>query len=205
VLDISALAAEAHAAGALVAVDNTLAGPLRVQPLAVGADWAVMSASKHITGHSDLVLGYVAVSDRERAVALRAWRGTTGAIPGAFEAWLAHRSLATYAIRLERQERTAAELADLLRSRDDVIDVRWPRVGSVVCFTLESPERAQAFLDALSLVSEATSFGGLHASAERRGRWGTDDVAEGWIRFSTGIEDTEDLVADVAGALDATR
>jgi cystathionine gamma-lyase len=205
VLDISALAAEAHAAGALVAVDNTLAGPLRVQPLAVGADWAVMSASKHITGHSDLVLGYVAVSDRERALALRAWRGTTGAIPGAFEAWLAHRSLATYAIRLERQERSAAELADLLRSRDDVIDVRWPRVGSVVCFTLESAERAQAFLGALSLVSEATSFGGLHASAERRGRWGTDDVAEGWIRFSTGIEDTEDLVADVAAALDATR
>jgi cystathionine gamma-lyase len=205
VLDISALAAEAHAAGALVAVDNTLAGPLRVQPLAVGADWAVMSASKHITGHSDLVLGYVAVSDRERALALRAWRGTTGAIPGAFEAWLAHRSLATYAIRLERQERSAAELADLLRSRDDVIDVRWPRLGSVVCFTLESAERAQAFLGALSLVSEATSFGGLHASAERRGRWGTDDVAEGWIRFSTGIEDTEDLVADVAAALDATR
>jgi cystathionine gamma-lyase len=204
VLDVSALAVEAHAHGALVAVDNTLAGPLRVQPLAVGADWAVMSASKHITGHSDLVLGYVAVTDRELALALRAWRGTTGAIPGAFEAWLAHRSLATYAIRLERQERTASELHDMLRLRDDVLDVRWPRVGSVVCFTLESADRAQAFLDALDLVAEATSFGGLHASAERRGRWGTDDVPEGWIRFSTGIEDTEDLVADVAGALDAT-
>jgi cystathionine gamma-lyase len=205
VLDVSTLAAEAHAEGALVAVDNTLAGPLRVQPLAAGADWAVMSASKHITGHSDLVLGYVAVSDPELALALRAWRGTTGAIPGPFEAWLAHRSLATYAIRLERQERNASELADMLRTRADVIDVRWPRVGSVVCFTLESAERAQAFLDALSLVTEATSFGGLHASAERRGRWGTDAVAEGWIRFSTGIEDTEDLMADVAGALDATR
>jgi cystathionine gamma-lyase len=204
VLDVSALTAEAHARGALVAVDNTLAGPLRVQPLDVGADWAVMSASKHVTGHSDLVLGYAAACDAVRAAALRTWRGTTGAIPGPFEAWLAHRSLATYALRLERQERNAGAIAEMLRARDDVVDVRWPRVGSVVCFTLESADRAQAFLEASSLVSEATSFGGLHATAERRGRWGTDDVAEGWIRFSTGIEDTEDLVADVAGALDAT-
>jgi cystathionine gamma-lyase len=205
VLDVAALAAEAHAGGALVAVDNTLAGPLRVQPLAAGADWSVLSASKHITGHSDLLLGYVAVRDPERAAALRAWRGTTGAIPGPFEAWLAHRSLATYALRLERQEQNAAATAELLRARDEVADVRWPGLGSVVCFTLESAERAQAFLAASALVAESTSFGGLHSNAERRGRWGTDAVAEGFIRFSAGIEDTEDLVADVAGALDATR
>jgi cystathionine gamma-lyase len=205
VLDVGALATEAHAAGAAVAVDNTLAGPLRVQPLAAGADWSVLSASKHITGHSDLVLGYVAVRDPDRAAALRTWRGTTGAIPGPFEAWLAHRSLATYAVRLERQERNAAAIADLLRARDDVGDVRWPGVGSVVCFTLESAERAQAFLAASALIAEATSFGGLHSNAERRGRWGTDAVAEGFIRFSAGIEDTEDLVADIAAALDATR
>jgi cystathionine gamma-lyase len=205
VLDVAALAAEAHAGGAAVAVDNTLAGPLRVRPLDAGADWAVMSASKHITGHSDLVLGYVATSDPERAAALRTWRGTTGAIPGPFEAWLAHRSLATYALRLERQERNAAAVADRLGARDDVSDVRWPGVGSVVCFTLESAERAQAFLAASALVIESTSFGGLHSNAERRGRWGTDAVPEGFIRFSAGIEDTEDLVADIARALDATR
>src|SRR4051794_5407821 len=160
------------------------------------------SASKHITGHSDLVLGYVATRDAERAEALREWRTTTGAIPGPFEAWLAHRSLATYAVRLERQERNAAAVAEMLRARDDVADVRWPRVGSVVGFTLESAERAQAFLAASALVAEATSFGGLHSNAERRARWGTDAVAEGWIRFSAGIEDTEDLVADIAAALD---
>jgi cystathionine gamma-lyase len=202
VLDVVALTGEAHAAGAAVAVDNTLAGPLRTRPLDAGADWAVMSASKHITGHSDLVLGYVATRDADRAAALRAWRGTTGAIPGPFEAWLAHRSLATYAVRLERQERNAAAVAELLRGRDDVADVRWPGVGSVVCFTLASAERAQAFFAASALVSEATSFGGLHTSGERRARWGTDDVAEGWIRFSAGIEDTEDLLADIAAALD---
>jgi cystathionine gamma-lyase len=124
-----------------------------------------------------------------------------GRDPRPFEARLAHRSLATCALRLERQERNA----DLLRGRDDVAGVRWPRVDSVVCFALESADRAQAFLAASALVSEATSFGGLHSSAERRGRWGTDAVPEGFIRFSAGIEDTADLLADVAAALDATR
>jgi cystathionine gamma-lyase len=205
VLDVAALAADAHAAGALVAVDNTLAGPLRVRPLDLGAEWSITSASKHLTGHSDLVLGYVAVRDADRAAALRAWRGTTGAIPGPFEAWLAHRSLATYALRLERQERNAGALASLLRGRDDVADVRWPEVGSVVCFVLQSAARAQAFLGRLELVAEATSFGGLHSNAERRGRWGTDAVPEGFVRFSAGIEDTDDLLADVTRALDATR
>jgi cystathionine gamma-lyase len=205
VVDVAALASEAHAGGASVVVDNTLAGPLRQRPLDLGADVSVTSASKHLSGHSDLVLGYVAVRDRARAEALRTWRGTTGGIPGPFEAWLAHRSLATVAVRLERQEANAAALTGLLGARDDVTDVRWPGVGSVVCFTLQSADRAQAFLAATRLVAEATSFGGLHSSAERRGRWGTDAVAEGFIRFSTGIEDTADLLTDVAGALDATR
>ena len=204
-LDLVLLANEAHAAGATFVVDNTLAGPLRQRPLELGADVSVSSASKSLTGHSDLVLGYVAATDVEWVDALRSWRATTGAIPGAFEAWLAHRSLATLAVRLERQEANAAALVEALRVRDDVEDVRWPRVGSVLCFTLADADRAQAFLDATALVTEATSFGGLHSTAERRARWGTDDVAEGWIRFSAGIEDTEDLVADVAGALDATR
>jgi cystathionine gamma-lyase len=204
-LDLVLLANEAHAAGATLVVDNTLAGPLRQRPLELGADVSVSSASKSLTGHSDLVLGYVAATDPEWLAALRAWRGTTGAIPGAFEAWLAHRSLATLAVRLDRQEANAAALAEALRARDDVTDVRWPGVGSVLCFTLDGADRAQAFLGAATLVAEATSFGGLHSTAERRARWGTDDVAEGWIRFSCGIEDTPDLVADVLGALDATR
>jgi cystathionine gamma-lyase len=204
-LDLVLLANESHAAGASFVVDNTLAGPLRQRPLELGADVSVSSASKSLTGHSDLVLGYVAVRDATSAQALRAWRGTTGAIPGAFEAWLAHRSLATLAVRLERQEANAAALVEALRLRDDIEDVRWPRVGSVLGFTLADADRAQAFLDATSLVTEATSFGGLHSTAERRARWGTDDVAEGWIRFSAGIEDTDDLVADVGAALDATQ
>jgi cystathionine gamma-lyase len=205
VLDLPALIAEAHAAGATVAVDNTLAGPLRQRPLELGADVSVTSASKHLSGHSDLVLGVATVADDERAAALRAWRTTTGSIPGPFEAWLTHRSLATLALRLERQEGTAAALAERLGARDDVTDVRWPGVGSVVCFDLGSQARAQAFLEACDLVAEATSFGGLHSNAERRGRWGTDAVGPGFIRFNVGIEDAADLLADVERALDVSR
>jgi cystathionine gamma-lyase len=203
-LDIAPLAAEAHAAGASFVVDNTLAGPLRQRPLELGADVSVVSASKSLTGHSDLVLGYLNARPRARRGDARVALDDR-AIPGPFEAWLAHRSLATLSVRLERQEANAAALADVLRARDDVSGVRWPGVGSVLCFTLSSAERAQAFLAATSMVAEATSFGGLHSSAERRDRWGTDAVHEGFIRFSAGIEDTADLVADVAGALDATR
>ena len=82
-------------------------------------------------------------------------------------------------------------------------DLRWPGVGPVISLALPTAEDAQAFLDACSLVSEATSFGGVHSTAERRARWGSDDVPEGFIRFSCGIEDTEDLVADVLQALPA--
>jgi cystathionine gamma-lyase len=205
VLDLAALTAEAGVAGATVAVDNTLAGPLRQRPLELGADVSVTSASKHLSGHSDLVLGVVTVADDERAAALRSWRTTTGSIAGPFEAWLAHRSLATLALRLERQEATAAALAERLRGREDVSDVRWPGVGSVVCFDLGSQVRAQAFLGSCDLVAEATSFGGVHSNAERRGRWGTDAVGAGFIRLNVGIEDTDDLLADVDHALDVSR
>jgi cystathionine gamma-lyase len=200
-LDVPALAEAAHAAGALLAVDGTLATPLRQRALDLGADFAMASASKHLTGHSDLVLGYVAARDPARAEAIRTWRGLTGAIPGPFEVWLAHRSLPTLAVRLERQEAAAAAVVAELRGHPAVSDVRWPGFGSVLCFTLPDGGAAERFLAAGELIAEATSFGGVHASGERRARWGTDDVAEGFIRFSTGIEDVEDLLADVRAAL----
>jgi cystathionine gamma-lyase len=112
-----------------------------------------------------------------------------------------HRSLATLALRLERQEANARAVAELLLARGDVTGVRWPGFGSVVSFDLGTAERAQAFLGACELVAEATSFGGLHSNAERRARWGTDAVGEGFIRFNAGIEDAADLLADVERAL----
>ncbi len=221
VLDVAALATDVHAAGAQLVVDNTLATPLTQRPLALGADLSMASASKLISGHSDLVLGYVAARDPERAQALRTWRGLTGAIAGPLETWLAHRSLATLDVRHERQCATALRLAEALAARDDVAEVRYPglashpahalaarsfggRYGCVVCFDLETEQRAQAFLGACRLVAEATSFGGVHSSAERRLRWGIDEISPGFIRMSTGIEDPGDLLADILGALDAS-
>jgi len=204
VLDLGALAVDVHEAGAVLMVDNTLAGPLRVRPLALGADVSMLSGSKQLTGHSDLLLGVVSTRDPDRLASLRAWRTTVGAIPGPFEAWLAHRSLATLGVRTARQEETATALVAVLAAREDVLDVRWPGVGPVVCFTLADAGRAQAFLSACELVAEATSFGGVHSTAERRGRWGTDPVPDGFVRFSVGVEATPDVVADVLGALDAT-
>lgn len=203
VCDLDAVAAAAHAAGALLAVDNTVATPLGLRPLDHGADFAMLSGTKSLSGHSDLLLGAVSVRDGELAAQLRAWRSASGAIPGPFEAWLAHRSLATLGLRLARSQGNARALAEALAGREGVADVRWPGVGAVLCFTLPSAERAQAFLDACELVSEATSFGGVHSTAERRARWGTDAVPDGFIRFSAGCEDAEDLVADVLRALEA--
>ena len=221
VLDVAALAGAAHAAGAALAVDNTLATPLLQRPLELGADISVASASKGLTGHSDLVLGYVATAEPARAEQLRHWRGLTGAIAGPFETWLAHRSLATLDVRHERQCANALALAQALAARADVRDVRYPglagdpghalatrsyggaRYGSVLCFDLRTEQRAQAFLLGCGLLAEATSFGGVHSSAERRGRWAIDDVSPGFVRLSAGIEDAGDLIADVSDALAA--
>lgn len=203
VADLDAVAAAAAGHGALLAVDNTLATPLGQRPLDHGADFAMVSGTKSLIGHSDVLLGAVSVRDPQLAVELRTWRSRTGAVLGPFEAWLAHRSLATLGLRLERSQANARAVAEALSGRDDVTGVRWPGVGPVVAMVLSSAEHAQAFLDACTLVSEATSFGGVHSTAERRARWGTDDVPDGFVRFSAGCEDTVDLVADVLAALDS--
>ena len=220
VLDLEALAGDVHAAGGLLAVDNTLATPLAQQPLALGADLSMSSATKALTGHADLNLGHVAARDERLLEALLGWRSRTGAIPGPFEVWLAHRSLATLDVRLQRQCANALALAEALQAHDGVRDVRYPglpghpghevadrqmngRFGMVLGFELEDEGTAQRFLTSAELVAEATSFGGVHTTAERRARWGTDAVSEGFIRMSAGLEDEGDLVADVLRAVDA--
>ncbi|MCQ6555901.1 cystathionine gamma-lyase [Streptomyces sp. C10-9-1] len=219
VCDIRRLTGAAHAAGALVAVDNTLATPLGQRPLALGADFSVASGTKGLTGHGDVLLGHVSCHDAERAAEVRHWRKIVGAIPGPMEAWLAHRSLATLHLRSDRQSATALALAESLQRRTEVTGLRYPglpgdpshpvasrqmrRFGCVVSFVLPDRDHAERFLSALTLVDDATSFGGVRSTAERRRRWGGDDVPEGFIRFSVGAEDPGDLLADVARALDA--
>ncbi|MFH9752688.1 cystathionine gamma-lyase [Streptomyces griseus] len=218
VCDIPRLVEAAHAAGALVAVDNTLATPIGQRPLALGADFSVASDTKGMTGHGDILLGHVTCRDHRLTADVRRWRKVVGAIPGPMEAWLAHRSLATLQLRIDRQCTTALALAEALAKRAEVTGLRYPglptdpsyaiaarqmrRFGSVVSFELADRETAERFLSALRLVDDATSFGGVRSTAERRGRWGGDAVAEGFIRFSVGAEDPEDLLADVEQALD---
>ncbi|GHF46306.1 cystathionine gamma-lyase [Streptomyces sp. ID03-2B] len=218
VCDIPRLVEAAHAAGALVAVDNTLATPIGQRPLALGADFSVASDTKGMTGHGDILLGHVTCRDPRLTADVRRWRKVVGAIPGPMEAWLAHRSLATLQLRIDRQCTTALTLAEALAKRAEVTGLRYPglptdpsyavaarqmrRFGSVVSFELADRETAERFLSALRLVDDATSFGGVRSTAERRGRWGGDAVAEGFIRFSVGAEDPEDLLADVEQALD---
>ncbi|MEU9823866.1 cystathionine gamma-lyase [Micromonospora chersina] len=218
VADVTALAVAAHGAGALVAVDNTTATPLGQRPLELGADVVVASGTKALTGHSDLLLGYVATRSAELLDAVTAWRTTTGGVPGPFDCWLAHRSLATVDLRLGRQTANAEALARLLAGRADVTGVRWPglpadpahavasvqmrRMPGVLSFDLGDADRVARFLDASRLVAAATSFGGLHTTADRRAQWG-DDTPPGFVRLSCGIEDAADLVADVTAALNA--
>jgi cystathionine gamma-lyase len=221
VCDIRHLAQTARDHGVLVAVDNTTATAYLQQPLTLGADYVVASDTKALTGHSDLVLGHVATADEQRAGALRAWRTQQGAIPGPMETWLAHRSLATLPLRLTRQCASALQIAKLLRSDSGVDGVYYPGLpghpghtvassqmrafGSVVSFDLGTSGRANAFLRALRLVREATSFGGVHSTAERRARWGGDAISEGFIRFSAGCEAIEDLLDDVTEGLRAAN
>lgn len=219
VCDIRRLVEAAHAGGTLVAVDNTLATPLGQRPLELGADFSVASGTKGLTGHGDLLLGYVVCRDPELAATVRRWRKIVGAIPGPMEAWLAHRSLATIQLRAQRQWANALAVAEALAARTDVTGLRYPGLpadpshktaarqmrgfGSVVSFTLPDRAHAERFMAALRLVEDATSFGGVRSTAERRGRWGGDPVPEGFIRLSAGAEDTDDLVADVLRALDS--
>jgi cystathionine gamma-lyase len=217
VCDIRALVQVAKEHRVLVAVDNTTATAYLQQPLDLGADFAVASDTKALTGHSDVLLGHVATPKSERTTALRGWRTQHGAIPGPMEVWLAHRSLATLPLRLGRQCASAQALADFLVSQKTVAAVYYPGLpghpghaiakrqmqafGTVVSFDLVTQARAEKFLSSLTLVREATSFGGIHSTAERRARWGGDAISEGFVRFSVGCESLEDLLTDVTEAL----
>ncbi|HUZ05082.1 MAG TPA: cystathionine gamma-lyase [Acidobacteriaceae bacterium] len=219
--DIAALSEAAHRHGALVAVDNTTPTALGQSPLELGADISVASDTKSLSGHSDLLLGHVAVRDVALAARIERWRTLSGSIVGPMEAWLALRSLETLPLRLERQSQNAQAIAEFLTTRQEVTAVYYPGLtthpahalarqqmrysGPVVSFELASREAAEHFLAASQLLVEATSFGGTVSSAERRARWAADDVSEGFVRLSAGCECIQDLLTDLDQALHASR
>ncbi|HLW95958.1 MAG TPA: PLP-dependent transferase [Solirubrobacteraceae bacterium] len=223
VADIAALSAAAHARGAAVLVDSTLATPLRQQPLDLGADLVLHSATKYIGGHSDLLLGIVAAKDGDRIAALLHRRQIDGSTPGSLEAFLALRGVRTLAVRLERAEQNAGELARRLDAHAAVTRVRYPGLdgdpghdlaarqmsgfGAMLAFeTTSDAAAAERVCDAVELITHATSLGGVETLLERRARYPAEEasgVPPTLIRLSVGIEDVDDLWRDLERALAA--
>ncbi|WP_072812785.1 cystathionine gamma-lyase [Rhodococcus zopfii] len=217
-VDVRAIATVCHMCDALLLVDNTTATPLGQQPLSLGADVVVASGTKSLSGHSDLLFGYLAVADPALLPRIDRERLLSGTVLGPFETWLAHRSLGTAGLRFERQCANALAVAELLRSHPAVSGVRYPglpddpahavasaqmrRYGPLVTFRLADEQAFHRFVAASDLIGSATSFGGIHTTADRRARWG-DRVPAGFVRLSCGIEDAEDLLADLHAALSA--
>jgi cystathionine gamma-synthase len=205
VADLPRIIAAGHDAGAYVAVDNTFATPLLQQPLSLGADIVVHSATKLIAGHSDLLLGALVTRDEELYRVLKNRRDMIGAVPGPFETWLALRGLRTLHVRLERAQSNARELVRRLRGHPAVAEVHYPGEGVIVSVVMaEGALAADLLTHKTSLWVHATSLGGVESTFERRRRWKAEPatVPDGMVRMSVGIEDVEDLWDDLVGALD---
>jgi cystathionine gamma-synthase len=203
VADIEAIAAGAHEAGARVVVDNTFATPVLQQPLDLGADLVVHSATKYLAGHSDLVMGALVTRDEELHAVLKGRRDLIGAIPGPFESWLALRGLRTLSLRVEQAQRNAAELVRRLEAHPAVSEVRYPGFGGMVSIVLADADSADRLTRGTALWVHATSLGGVESTFERRRRWRSESstIPEGLVRLSVGIEDVDDLWDDLSAAL----
>ena len=217
VCDIAAVSARAHAAGAIVMVDNTTMTPLLQRPLDLGADVVVAADTKAPAGHSDVLFGHVASRDPGFIQRVRDWRRLSGAVPGSFEAWLVHRGIETLDVRLERMCASAGVIAQRLAAHNGVFNVRYPGLksdpsyavaarqmtgfGFLIGFEVADAAAAERFLTNCPLIAQSTSFGSTHTSGERRARWG-DAVPEGFIRLSVGLEPVEPLWEAIAAALD---
>jgi cystathionine gamma-synthase len=205
VADVPAITKAAHDAGAYVVVDNTFATPILQQPLDHGADLVVHSATKFIGGHADLLMGAIVTRDEQLYTVLKGRRDLVGAIPGAFEAWLALRGLRTLPLRVERCQANAQELVRRLRERPDVSEVRYPGFGGMISIVLPDGDIADLVQHSTTLWVYATSLGGVESTLERRRRWKSEPatIPDGLLRLSVGIEDVDDLWEDLAQALDA--
>lgn len=216
VCDLAAIAARAKAAGALTLADNTTMTPLLQTPLDLGVDVVASSDTKAMAGHGDVLFGHVASRRASIIGKVKRWRKLAGSIPGPAEAALVHRGLETVDVRLARMCETAGVIARRLSAHNRVTNVRYPGLendpshevaarqmrafGFLIGFELESEAAANHFLESCKGIVNATSFGSVHTSAERRARWG-DDVAPGYIRLSVGVEPCDALWGGIEAAL----
>lgn len=217
VIDIKKLAEKIHNSGGLLAIDNTTLTPHGQQPLLLGADISMCSDTKAMNGHSDVLMGHVATNNPDLYDSMLNWRKLSGSISGPMETWLLQRGLSSLDMRLERMVNNANEIARFLQSHKSVLSIRYPglpddpsysiaqnqmkHAGFVISFDLGTKQNADKFLQNTLFIYEATSFGGMHTMAERRARWGADDLPEGLIRLSVGCENVKDIIHDISQAL----
>lgn len=219
VADVRTICAAPRKPGALLAVDNTFATSLNLRPLDLGADFSFQSATKFIGGHSDLLSGVVTTKRAELAAALRRSRELSGATPGALEAFLATRGARTLALRLERAQQNALALAARLSQHPRVACTRYPGLpehpthavarvqlkgfGTIISFDVRGDAAAaDAVCSRVKLIQHATSLGAVESTIERRaGIPGQGHLPPSLLRLSVGIENVEDLWADLENAL----
>lgn len=219
VADLEAICATPRKPGSLMVVDNTFATPLNQQPLELGADISMHSATKFMGGHSDLLAGLLVTKDPDRLAGLKKSRTVNGAIPGALEVFLAVRGLRTLALRLARAQESAGRLARWLQSRDWIECVRYPGLdshpthavaaaqlkgyGSMISFDVAGgAPAADALCRNVRLIRHATSLGSVESTMERRGAVpGQEHLPSSLIRLSVGIESFEDIRDDLVQAL----
>jgi cystathionine beta-lyase/cystathionine gamma-synthase len=224
IVDIRAAADAAHAAGAIVVVDNTFASPYLQRPLEHGADVVLHSTTKYVGGHSDIIGGFVATNDPTIAERLYFLQKSLGAIPGPFDCWLALRGVKTLALRMRAHSENARRVAEFLDAHDVVERVLYPGLpshpgheiarrqmsdfGGMVSFQVSSEEEALALVARTKIFKLAESLGGVESLIEHPGRMTHASTAESsfaappnLIRLSVGIESADDLVADLEAAL----
>ncbi len=227
IADIAALAEIAHGSGARLVVDNTFASPYLQQPLALGADAAVYSTTKYLGGHSDVVGGAVVVADAGLGEQLAYAQNAIGAIPGAFDSWLVLRGIKTLGVRMDRHSQNAARVAEWLSAHSAVKSVLFPGLpdhpghelaarqmrgfGGMVSFLVSGGEAAALDLCSRTRVFVlAESLGGVESLIEHPGRMthastanSPLEVSASLVRLSVGIENIDDLIADLDQAMSA--
>jgi len=219
VADLAAICAATRSPGTIVAVDNTFATPLNQQPLEFGATVSLQSATKFIGGHSDLLAGVATTRDDALWHALKKSRALTGATPGSLEAFLATRGVRTLAVRLQRSQQTAMILAEWLEKHPLVTRVRYPGLpshpthavakrvlkgfGTIISFdVVGGADAADAVCRCVRLIRHATSLGAVESTMERRAAIpGQEHLPPSLLRISVGIEDADDLRADLDAAM----
>ena len=224
--DIEAIASIAHERGAIVVVDNTFATPYLQQPITLGADIVVHSATKYLGGHSDVVGGFVATSDDDLAERIAFTQNAAGAVPAPFDCYLVLRGVKTLAVRMDRHCENARAIVDLLAGHDAVERVLYPQLpdhpghaaaakqmrdfGGMVSFQVKAGrDAAMRVADATSIFTLAESLGAVESLIEHPGAMthmsaaGSPlEVPDNLVRLSVGIEDAADLVDDLGAALD---